>query len=81
MSLENKMSENWSYKKMSTVKVVHYFYMKINLRKIQMILLIENCLRMSYFGWYVLRLFTKYNNILRVCSILAKNLSNFDPPG
>ena len=45
MSLENKTSENWSYKKMSTEKDVHinlYLYMKINLRKIQMILAIDN---------------------------------------
>ena len=44
MILENKMSKNRSYQKMSNVKVTHlnlYFYMQIYLRtKIQMIIVI-----------------------------------------
>ena len=56
----------------------------MNLKKIQMILVIENCFTKSNFGLlfralHYVYVFTKYNNFLGVCSILAKNLTNFAP--
>ena len=51
--------------------------MKINLRIIQMILLIEKS-NFDRFWRPHIKSKQKYNNLLIVCSILANNLDNFD---
>ena len=70
---------------MPTLKVVHlnlYSEVKINLRKIQIvnqIIIIESPISAN-FEDLALCLITNYKNFPGGCSILAKNLTDFDPP-
>ena len=59
------------------------FFNEKKMRKIWMIFGIENWLWKSNFGTFdtsPLTQFSKFNNFLRVCWFLGKNLSNFAPP-
>ena len=83
--LRNKMSVNWIIKKMSAIKVVRlnlYFWIKINFTKIQMILVVENCLWNPisvHFEDLALYLLTRCNNFLGVSSIW-QNISQILTP-
>ena len=69
---KNKMSVNWSDKKsLAKNGLLNWFFWT------------EKWFWKYDFGTFwgpgILGLFTKYINFLRVCSILSKNLNNFDP--
>ena len=54
--------------------------MKIDLRKIRMILVIVfDSPFLTHFEDLALDIFTKYNNFIGACLILAENLTDFDP--